>query len=287
MSEKNEWKPIPASLYDLILTGDLEALLWQLKGVRESEEVRMELYNARKAILDAEEYSDWTPPASAQPEPITVSLDPDPRGVSVGVWQGSHCIYNGAHAVPASAQDDAKDEQPQKNGCGSVSFELSDGSTVSCDWSANEWELSIPAKRHDRDIAFKELLQEIGRLRVASAAPAAGDAQTAAARDVMAERQRQITAEDWAPELDDKYTYGELASAAASYAQCAGLQGEGTTNENAFKTPYVENWPWSENWWKPSPDPRRNLVKAGALILADIERLDRAAIAAQQGKGDA
>ncbi|KNY09504.1 hypothetical protein AKG08_17275 [Achromobacter piechaudii] len=116
-------------------------------------------------------------------------------------------------------------------------------------------------------------------------APAAGDARTAAARDVLSERQRQISAEGWEPENDDQYDSGELASAAASYAQCAGLQHEGATTGNAFKTPYVENWPWSEYWWKPSTDPRRNLVKAGALILAEIERLDRAAIAAQQGKG--
>ncbi|MDX3986127.1 MAG: hypothetical protein QHC88_12825 [Achromobacter sp.] len=64
-----EWKPIPASLYDLILTGDLEALLWKLKGVREAEEIRMALYNARKAILDAEEYSDCTPAPTSHPIP--------------------------------------------------------------------------------------------------------------------------------------------------------------------------------------------------------------------------
>ena len=64
-----EWKPIPASLYDLIFTGDLEALLWQLKGVREAEEVRMALYNARKAILDTEEYSDCTPAPTSHPIP--------------------------------------------------------------------------------------------------------------------------------------------------------------------------------------------------------------------------
>ena len=116
-------------------------------------------------------------------------------------------------------------------------------------------------------------------------APARCDAQTNAARDVLAERQRQISAEGWATEHDDQHDSGELASAAASYAQCAGLQREGAVCENAFKAPYVENWPWSEYWWKPSTDPRRNLVKAGALILAEIERLDRAAIAAQQGKG--
>lgn len=35
--------------------------------------------------------------------PITVTVDYDPRGVSVGVRQGSHCIYSGAHPLPASA----------------------------------------------------------------------------------------------------------------------------------------------------------------------------------------
>lgn len=71
---------------------------------------------------------------------------------------------------------------------------------------------------------------------------------TPAARDVLAERQRQISVEGWEPERDDIYRQGELVSAAASYAQCAGLQGEGATTENAFKTPFVENWPWSEAW---------------------------------------
>jgi hypothetical protein len=34
---------------------------------------------------------------------------------------------------------------------------------------------------------------------------------------------------------------------------------------------------WPTDWrWNPA-DPRRNLVKAGALILAEIERIDRAA----------
>lgn len=41
--------------------------------------------------------------------------------------------------------------------------------------------------------------------------------------------------------------------------------------------------PWPDEWWKPA-GPRRNLVKAGALILAEIERLDRAALAASTAK---
>jgi hypothetical protein len=36
-----------------------------------------------------------------------------------------------------------------------------------------------------------------------------------------------------------------------------------------------EGWPWDEKWWKPSTNPIRNLVKAGALIAAEIDRLQR------------
>ncbi|MGN3704502.1 hypothetical protein [Achromobacter xylosoxidans] len=105
-------------------------------------------------------------------------------------------------------------------------------------------------------------------------APAAGDAQTAATRDVLAERQRQISAEGWTPDHDDQYQTGQLASAAGCYAMFTQAYPAGDP---------VSYWPWSEAWWKPSAEPRRNLVKAGALILAEIERLDRAA----QRKGDA
>lgn len=89
---------------------------------------------------------------------------------------------------------------------------------------------------------------------------------TAAAADVLAERQRQVTAEGWTAELDDGYQNSELADAAACYAIHAHNQG--------FSTP--AHWPWSQDWWKQT-SPRRDLVKAGALILAEIERLDRAA----------
>jgi hypothetical protein len=35
------------------------------------------------------------------------------------------------------------------------------------------------------------------------------------------------------------------------------------------------SWPWDYDWWKPSDDPIRNLTKAGALIAAEIDRLNR------------
>ena len=89
---------------------------------------------------------------------------------------------------------------------------------------------------------------------------------TAASADVLAERQRQVTAEGWTPERDDSYQNSELADAAACYAIHAHNQG--------FSTP--AHWPWSPAWWKQT-NPRRDLVKAAALILAEIERIDRAA----------
>ena len=85
--------------------------------------------------------------------------------------------------------------------------------------------------------------------------------------DVAAERRRQIEAEGWTPEHDDEHSVGELAKAAACYVLVsAGFNPDATINV----------WPWHRLWWKPS-DKRRNLVKAGALILAEIERLDRMA----------
>lgn len=90
---------------------------------------------------------------------------------------------------------------------------------------------------------------------------------TAAASDVLAERQRQVTAEGWTPEHDDEHCNGELAMAAVCY-----INETGTVNRNGGK-PW--GWPWAASWWKPNTR-RRNMVKAGALILAEIERLDRA-----------
>ena len=95
-----------------------------------------------------------------------------------------------------------------------------------------------------------------------------GAAQLSAAlADIAAERRRQIEAEGWTPEHDDAYRQGHLADAAACYALCA--------HDTGAKRSIPAWWPWRNEWWKPSTT-RRDLVKAGALIAAEIERLDRA-----------
>ncbi|MER0660577.1 hypothetical protein AAA537_11435 [Pseudomonas aeruginosa] len=86
--------------------------------------------------------------------------------------------------------------------------------------------------------------------------------------DVQVERRRQVEAEGWTPEHDDEHNGGELADAAACYA----LSAAGWSTYAAR-----ERWPWPLEWWKPTT-PRRDLVNACALALAEIERLDRAGI---------
>lgn len=79
---------------------------------------------------------------------------------------------------------------------------------------------------------------------------------------IKQERIRQIAVEGWTPEHDDKYTHGELWLAASCYI---GL-------DDFEKAP--ELWPWLRKWWKPK-DRISNLVRAGALIAAEIDRLQR------------
>ena len=108
-----------------------------------------------------------------------------------------------------------------------------------------------------------------------------------AALDVTAERRRQIEREGWTPEHDDDHGDNSLAAAAACYAlpdhyrdivsrrdgrDVARSVGETTIVYDQVECPRI--WPWHGAAWKPK-DRRSDLVRAGALILAEIERLDR------------
>ena len=95
---------------------------------------------------------------------------------------------------------------------------------------------------------------------------------------IAEERQRQISQEGWTTEHDDEHSEDELARAAACYSIPhweRELQFRATASESRFT--YVDRiWPWDAKWWKPTPKDRiRELVKAGALIVAEIDRLQR------------
>ena len=94
---------------------------------------------------------------------------------------------------------------------------------------------------------------------------------TAAATDVLVERERQQSVEGWTPEHDDQYGKSQLLWASSCYLL--------NTIQPFNRIPM--DWPWDSSWWKPTST-RRDLVKAGALIIAEIERRDRAAGADKQ-----
>ncbi len=90
--------------------------------------------------------------------------------------------------------------------------------------------------------------------------------------DIQAERERQVNEEGWTSHHDDVHQNGELASAAACYANPKPRMRRHHTPTGLTKIP--EQWPWHRSWWKPK-DRRRDLIRAAALIVAEIERLDR------------
>lgn len=108
---------------------------------------------------------------------------------------------------------------------------------------------------------WQQICAEVASLRTTTA-------MSDAARDLLAERARQVQEEGWTPEHDDEHSNGEMAEAAACYA------GTAHAPLSLKRRQCSGHWPWAAKWWKPS-DARRDLIKAGALILAEIERMDR------------
>lgn len=105
---------------------------------------------------------------------------------------------------------------------------------------------------------------------------------------IAEERARGISVEGWTPEHDDEHQNGELAKAAVCYADfgCVTEKREvfvqlarGLADPESFAPVLADvpvNWPLAPEWWRPVPNDRiRELVKAGALIAAEIDRLDR------------
>jgi len=85
------------------------------------------------------------------------------------------------------------------------------------------------------------------------------------------ERSRQLAVEGFSFNHDDQHTQSELANAAACYALDYRI-----SEKEIWDKPLLDLiWPWEPEWWKPDQSRIRNLVKAGALICAEIERLQR------------
>lgn len=89
---------------------------------------------------------------------------------------------------------------------------------------------------------------------------------------IAAERQRQIEVEGWTAEHDAQHKNGEIAKAAAAYAICAADNVYPVSRGADMYRFWVSLWPWSWRWWKPK-DRLRDLVRSGALLAAEIDRV--------------
>lgn len=128
-------------------------------------------------------------------------------------------------------------------------------------------------------------LASIAEFYASAPAPADDEAVDGVAL-IAAERRRQVDVEGWTAEHDDQHRHCELLDASRCYAN------QGRTWFPVFTHQYGtdpgamldQNWPWwvgeEPEGWKPSRDPITDLAKAGALIAAEIDRLQRTALAA-------
>ena len=98
---------------------------------------------------------------------------------------------------------------------------------------------------------------------------------------IVAERQRQMTAEGWTPEHDAEHVNGEMAMAAACYAApelifVPRMPASGILSERSGEN-FISAWPWDAQYDKRGKQTRRRaLEKAGALCAAELDRLDAA-----------
>lgn len=129
------------------------------------------------------------------------------------------------------------------------------------------------AERDDEDSEEVAMLRgEIGRLSLLLNTHMEGIAgASTAGMDTLGERARQRRMEGYDDAHDDAHDDFSLSSAAIAYIMDARLRG--TTGHGFTESPPAD-WPWDINDWKPKTI-RQALVVAGALIIAEIERIDR------------
>jgi hypothetical protein len=93
---------------------------------------------------------------------------------------------------------------------------------------------------------------------------------------IAEERQRQQDigpkGEAWDSSHDDQHDEGELLKAALCYIRFALASLKLKGHKRKLSPP--PDWPWEREWWKPHEN-QSDLARAGALIAAEIDRLQR------------
>lgn len=116
----------------------------------------------------------------------------------------------------------------------------------------------------------KEAIKEFGHLLWK------GEDDSTGVQLIEKERARQVNEEGYTSSDDDRWKLGELADAASCYAETPGKKVVSINEHWELHYKREHRWPFGNDIWKPTPNNRiQELVKAGALIAAEIDRLKR------------
>jgi len=109
---------------------------------------------------------------------------------------------------------------------------------------------------------------------------------------ITQERQRQVEKEGWTLEHDDEHKYGEISAAAACYAinkhemkddikvevlieEMDFLVNDGDRGDRKLLNGWYDAFPWKDGDKRNDHSRIKSLIIAGALIAAEIDRLQR------------
>lgn len=214
---------------------------------------------------------------------------PSIEEVAAKIRDGLKGLPPGPWEVDAVRQDDAPDKHNEYELLDARGYRLCD--TQNCDHRFGEIQIESgdygssawnePARKLMEHVArcdpatIGALLDELEARR---AIPT-----SRAVQDVVAERRRQVDGEGWTPEHDDTHAHGEMALAAACYAISGAVPVDERSKSDTLLAAIQFVWPrlWAWSWWKPK-DQRRDLVRSAALLIAEIELIDRAALSATE-----
>jgi len=112
-----------------------------------------------------------------------------------------------------------------------------------------------------------------------------GPAISPTAEAILAERLRQPAEEVYDAEHDDLHGHRELVWAGQGYLRLAIAQLVAPYDHEVIvrkvgqppEFPQPPAWPWAPKYWKPSPDPMRNLERGCALLAAAGDVIKRKA----------
>ncbi|WP_427936976.1 hypothetical protein [Achromobacter marplatensis] len=178
MNTNNGWKLVPVWPTEEMLTAARQAPIPTLM---------VDSYSAEQNLGNGARYRAMLAAAPESP-PLTVTVDPDPRGVSVGVYQGSSCVYHGAHPIPAGSEQE-RDWELSCDACNGSGHVFVERQVAERKTDVQDFKEECPhCDGRGFTIAFQDIPGIAEYVKSCRPAPAAGDALDAITLPIAAAR---------------------------------------------------------------------------------------------------